>query len=248
MHLRTIRLHPDDYPTATRFPFSIPVLQTTETVTLDGPVTFLVGENGCGKSTFIEALARRCGIHIWKQRGGARTQRNPFEKRLHRHMSVEWTNGPVPGSFFGSAAFTDFARILEEWAETDPGQLQYFGGRSLLTLSHGQSIMAYFRARYGIEGLYLMDEPETALSPKTQIELLGLLIEMGNAGHAQFVIATHSPLLLACPGATIYSFDHTPARRIAYEDTDHYRIYRDFLADPDRFLEAHGQAAATGTA
>ena len=118
----------------------------------------------------------------------------------------------------------------------DPGQLKYFGGSSLVTKSHGQSLMAYFRARYQVEGLYLLDEPETALSPKSQLELLGLLDRMSRQGHAQFIVATHSPILLACPGATIYSFDRIPLEPVSYEETEHYRIYRSFMQDPTEYL------------
>ena len=118
----------------------------------------------------------------------------------------------------------------------DPGLLEYFGGKSLISQSHGQSLMAFFKSRLKIKGLYILDEPETALSPKSQLTLLSLLKEASLTGQAQFIIATHSPILLACPGAQIMTFDEIPVRRIAYEDTDHYRIYRDFMADPQKFL------------
>jgi len=96
--------------------------------------------------------------------------------------------------------------------------------------------MSLFRARYKIKGLYFLDEPETALSPKSQLELLQVLQEMGDAGHAQFIIATHSPILLACPEADIYSFDQIPVKHIRYEETNHYRIYKGFLEDRDKYL------------
>ena len=91
--------------------------------------------------------------------------------------------------------------------------------------------MSYFRSRYQIKGIYFLDEPETALSPRSQLELLEIIGENSQAGHAQFIIATHSPLLLACEGAKIYSFDHMPVREIAYEETEHYQVYRRFLVD-----------------
>jgi predicted ATPase len=118
----------------------------------------------------------------------------------------------------------------------DPGLLKYFGGKSLMTQSHGQSLMAYFNSRLKIKGLYILDEPETALSPKSQLELLALLGEAGRSGQAQFIIATHSPILLACPGARILSFDAAPVRQIKYEDTEHYRIYNDFMANPQKYI------------
>ena len=137
----------------------------------------------------------------------------------------------VPGSFFGSDIFRDFTNILDEWAASDPGQLKYFGGKSLVTQSHGQSMMSFFHSRYQIRGIYFLDEPETALSPRSQLELLEIIGENSQAGHAQFIIATHSPILLACEGARIYSFDHVPVRVIEYEETEHYQVYKKFLME-----------------
>jgi predicted ATPase len=97
--------------------------------------------------------------------------------------------------------------------------------------------MSFFKTRYKIKGLYLMDEPETALSPKSQLELLKLLQEMSALGHAQFIIATHSPILLACPGSIIYSFDYTPVKPIRYEDTEHYEVYKSFMENPGKYLK-----------
>jgi predicted ATPase len=237
MHLRSVAFHPDRYPTRRHYPFSLDIFRRTDRILFDTPVTLFVGENGTGKSTLLEAIAHKADIHIWHNDDKARFEVNPYEGKLHRCISLEWTDGRVPGSFFGSSVFQDFARTLDAWAAADPGQLAYFGGKSLLTQSHGQSIMSFFRARYGIRGLYLMDEPETALSPRTQIELLQLLAQIAQVGHAQFIIATHSPILLACPGAAIYSFDHVPITPVRYEDTEHFRTYRDFLADYQRYVD-----------
>ncbi|MDX9753932.1 MAG: AAA family ATPase [bacterium] len=236
MHLKRVRIFPDKFPTQAHYPFSLDVMQQTEELVFSTPVTFFVGENGTGKSTLLRAICQRCGIHIWQNREGARVKRNPFENLLFTALGIEWANGSVPGSYFGSDIFEQFARIVEEWASTDPAQLQYFGGRSLLSQSHGQSLMAYFTSRYQIEGLYFLDEPETALSPRTQIQLLQLLRAMSEAGHAQFLVATHSPLLLACPGATIYSFDSTPVSPIPYHDTMHYQVYKQFMENPGSFV------------
>jgi predicted ATPase len=236
MHLKRVKLLADRYPAPDTYPFSVPAIRGTAQVEFRTPVTFFVGENGTGKSTLLEALARRCGIHIWEGMERTRYQHNPFEDRLHEFLEVEWDDGSVPGSFFASQIFRNFAQLLDEMASADPGQLAYFGGQSLVTQSHGQSLMAFFRSRYRIRGLYLMDEPETALSPARQIELVQLLREMSAAGHAQFIVATHSPILLACPKATIFSFDGPAVAPIAYEDTEHYKAYKDFMADPRRFL------------
>ncbi len=229
MHLKRVSFHPDRYPTREYYPFALDLFHKTTELDFTTPVTLFVGENGTGKSTLLEAIARKCDIFIWQEGGRTRYEVNPYEDKLYHYLSVEWVNGGVPGSFFGSSVFQDFARLLDEWAATDPGQLDYFGGKSLLTQSHGQSIMSFFKARYAIKGLYLLDEPETALSPKTQIALLDLLEKMSAAGHAQFIVATHSPILLSCPGATIYSFDHAPIAPTRYEDTDHYKTYKAFM-------------------
>ena len=245
MHLRGVTLHPEKYPTNDHYPFNLPVFHQTKRVSFETPVTLFVGENGAGKSTLLQALARGCSIHIWRDVGRIRYRSNPYEETFHKHISVEWVDGRVPGSFFGSAVFQDFTELLDEWAAADPGQLGYFGGESLVTKSHGQSLMSFFKARYQIKGLYLLDEPETALSPRSQLELLELLIEMGDAGHAQFVVATHSPILLACPGATIYSFDQVPVGRVQYEETEHYQIYKDFMADRSRYLGSSDRGPRT---
>lgn len=238
MHINKVKLHSEKYPTKEYYPFNLPLFHETREIAFDSPVTLFVGENGTGKSTLLESLASACNIHIWRNSDRSRPEHNPYEDMLHKYISVEWKNGRVPGSFFGSRIFQNFAELLDEWAAADRGQLDYFGGKSLTTQSHGQSLMSFFRSRYLIKGLYLLDEPETALSPRSQIELLDIIKNMCAAGHAQFIIATHSPLLLACPDATIYAFDSAPVQKIQYEETDHYNIYKSFLGDRKRYLKA----------
>jgi predicted ATPase len=230
MHLKRVRIRSEHFPTREHYPFCLEVLRRTAGLEFPTAVTFFVGENGCGKSTLLEAITRACRIHIWHGDQRTRYAYNPHEGELHRFVEKDWANGGVTGSYFASQTFQGFSRILDEWASSDPGVLEYFGGRSLLTQSHGQSLMSFFHSRFALKGLYLLDEPETALSPKTQLALLQLLVNCVEEGCAQFIIASHSPILLSCPGATIYSFDHVPVRRIAYEDTEHYRVYREFMA------------------
>ena len=189
MHLRCVGFHADAYPTRDHYPFNLPVFRKTKRIAFDSPVTLLAGENGTGKSTLLEALAYACGIHIWRDVERRRFENNPFEDKLRDYISVEWVDGRVPGSFFGSSVFEDFVKALDEWAAADPGQLEYFGGKSLETQSH-----------------------------------------------AQFIVATHSPILLACPGALIYSFDRASVKQVSYEETDHYRIYKGFMDDRHAYL------------
>jgi predicted ATPase len=236
LHLKAVRLQADQYPTRNHYPFNIDLFQQTQTIPFSSPVTFLIGENGSGKSTLLEALARRCRIHIWSGMERTRSVINPFEDKLFLYLEVDWTDGPVPGSFFSSQIFRNFAQLVDEWEACNPGQIDYFGGKSLLTQSHDQSLMSFFSARYNIRGIYPLDEPETALSPKSQLKLLKLLQEMSGLDHAQFIIATHSPILLACPEAVIYSFDQNLVKAIHYEDTDHYRVYKSFMENPSRYV------------
>jgi predicted ATPase len=230
-HIDRVTLRHDEFPTDGQYPFGLPVFRETDCVSFERPVTIFVGENGTGKSTLLEALARACGVHIWRASTSMRDRRKERGGNLHRYLDVAWADDWVPGAFFGAEIFRDFKSILDEWAELDPGQLEHFGGESLVTQSNGQSMMSYFRSRYQLRGVYFLDEPEAALSPKSQIELLKVIGENACGGHAQFIIATHSPILMACQDATIYSFDHIPLQTVGYEETDHFKTYRDFLME-----------------
>ena len=236
MSLESAAIHRHTFPDDQTYPFCLEVLQQTQTLSFNQPVTIFSGENGTGKSTLLEALAIRCGIHIWQPEHYLRCEANPHEKNLYRHLSVTWTREPVPGSYFGSQIFSHFARKLEEWAVNDRPMLDYFGGKSLITQSHGQSLMSYFASRYRRKGVYFLDEPETALSPRSLVDLLNLIVTESGKGHAQFVIATHSPILMACPDAVIYGFDGPQILPVRYEDTDYYRLYKAFMADPGAFI------------
>jgi len=236
IYLNQVNILSGKFPVLDYYPFNMKIFQDSKTVSFKTPITFFMGENGTGKSTLLKALAHRCGIHIWESESNLRCQPNPHENNLYKAVSVEWADGPVPGSYFGSQIFSHFAKNLEEWAINDAEMLNYFGGKSLVTQSHGQSLMSYFSSRYRIKGLYLLDEPETALSPSSLIELLNLLIRTARSGHAQFIIATHSPLLLACPGALIYSFDSPVIEPVQYEDTAYYHLYKNFMNHPEKFI------------
>jgi len=232
MHLSAIELNSAAYPTREFYPFSLPIFHNSPAIDFTSPLTFFVGENGSGKTTLLEAISRRASIHIWRYTEGARFAPNQYEKALAQFLRLTWSDGEVPGAFFSSQSHRDFSLLLDEWATSDAAQLDYFGGKSLVTQSHGQSVMSLFRGLYKRRGLYFSDEPETALSPARQLELARLLVETAEKGHAQFIIATHSPILLACPGAEIISFDGPTMRKIAYEETEHYRVYKRFMEDP----------------
>ena len=237
MHLIKVRINSENYPTSRYYPFNIPILRETPELTFRRPVAFFVGENGSGKSTLLDAITRKCDIHIWDKPRRHVAHNNPYETRLANYITVTWANGSVPGSLFRAETFRDFADFLDDVALCDPGRLKYHGGHILNTLSHGEAILSYFSGRYHIKGLYILDEPEAAFSPSSQVRFLKLLRRLEAEGHAQFIMATHSPILLAYPGAQIFSFDSSRIKEVDYEDTEHYRIYKQFFTDRGAFLE-----------
>lgn len=237
MHLKRVTIHPDKFPSTEQYPFNLQLFHNSGPLDLNPKVTLFVGENGTGKSTLLEAITQLCGIHIWRDSGRSRVNHSPFEKQFYKYISVEWAGERVTGSFFGSSIFQHFAQIVDEWSAADPGQLEYFGGKSLITQSHGQSLMSFFRSRYQIKGIYLLDEPETALSPGTQLELLDILTETSRHNQAQFIIATHSPILLAHPDSTLYCFNDNKIKQITYEETEHYKIYKSFMEDRSKYIK-----------
>lgn len=236
MHLNKIELQPEKYPNLQFYPFNLEIFQQTKFLQMNSPITYFVGENGTGKSTLLRAISQKCNIHIWENPKIRRIDKNPYEKNLFKAIDVVWQNGSVPGSFFASEIFQEFSEIVEEWAVADPGMIKYFGGKSLLTQSHGQSLISFFASRYKIKGLYLLDEPETALSPKSQLELLKIMMKTGESGCSQFIVATHSPILLACPIAKIYSFDFTTIQSIQYRETEYYKFYKDFMDNHETYF------------
>ena len=242
MYITKIGIDRERFPTNRIYPFNVPAIRSTEELILRKPIVFFVGENGSGKSTLLEAITRKCGIHIWDKPRRHLAHDNPLEDKLSHFLDVTWTNGRVSGSLFRAETFYDFADFLDDVALCDPGRLKYHGGRILNTLSHGEGILSYFGGRYKIKGIYFLDEPEAALSPASQIKFLNLLQRLGSEGHAQFIIATHSPILLACPGAQIFSFDAHSVREVAYEETTHYQIYERFFRDRSVFVEKETQS------
>ncbi|MCP4673070.1 MAG: AAA family ATPase, partial [Desulfobacula sp.] len=133
--LKQVNIHSKKFPVLNFYPFSLKLFQNSDSIEFNNPVTFFIGENGTGKSTLLRAIAIRCGIHIWQNEFNLRYKKNPYEEDLYKYIRVSWKNGFVPGSFFGSQIFSDFAKNLEEWAVNDEKMLDYFGGKSLITQS-----------------------------------------------------------------------------------------------------------------
>jgi predicted ATPase len=240
-YLKHLTLLRDRIPDATRFPYTLPAVRHLDTLAFHPKVTFLVGENGTGKSTLLEGIAVACGLN---PEGGSRNF-NFTTRASHSRLDecLRLSRAPaVPGDsyFLRAESFYNVASEIER-LDKEPGGgppiITYYGGVSLHEQSHGESFFALFKNRFRAHGLYLMDEPEAALSPKRQIEFLALLHDFVRGG-SQFVIATHSPIIMAYPDAQIHLLDATGLREVAYTETDHYLVTRGFLSNPQRTLTA----------
>ncbi|MBG9942524.1 AAA family ATPase [Brevibacillus formosus] len=233
VYLRTIKLLREDFPNTKEYPFHLPSLRKLEAIELASSVTFFVGENGSGKSTLLEAVAYQCGFHT---AGGSRNnfyEVHRSEASLGDYIRLSWLPKITNGFFLRAESFYQFASHIDQMGSES---YKNYGGRSLHDQSHGESFFALFANRFNGRGIYLLDEPEAALSPKRQIAFLYVMRDLVEEG-AQFIIATHSPILLGYPGATILNFDESPVHEVNYRDTEHYQLTRRFLEKPDLFLD-----------
>ncbi len=237
MYLKSLSIDSERFPVYDQFPFNLRIFQQTQRVDFTSPVTFLTGQNGSGKSAFLDAIARKGGFLPW---GGSKIHRahhNPYETQLANFMKLKFDPRHPYGFHFRAEAFFNFAGSLDDILLEDPGRDEYYGGGSLNVLSHGESFLAFFRGySFQLDGLYLLDEPEAALSPQNQVEFVRIILDAVKNGSKQYIIATHSPIILGCPDSQILAFDTPPIRSVEYQDTGSYAFYESFLADPARFF------------
>lgn len=262
IHLRSLTLLAEKRGTG--FPFSVPTISTLTEIEFGTPVTFFVGENGSGKSTLLESLAIATNLPAVASTAPRDDDTLAAQRTLAAALRLSWTRRTHRGFFLRAEDFFGFARSLSrsrdelrqrvedleiEYRDRSSharglaqgpalaslGEMEKRYGEDLDANSHGQAFFQLFRSRFVPGGLYLLDEPETPLSPLSQLALLAMLKDMVSED-AQFIIATHSPILLALPGARILDFDAQPVRWAAYEELEHVRLTREFLADPERFL------------
>jgi predicted ATPase len=251
---------PDD-----TFPFNVPTIQKLQRIELRQPVTFLVGENGSGKSTLLEAVAAGIGSVVVGGDDIERDDSLEHARRLSAHLRLSWRKKTGRGFFLRAEDFFNFSKRINRTGQElqdiiagyeaelqespdDAGIRRAIGymrgqkaaltsryGENLDANSHGEGFMKLFESRLMPNGLYLLDEPEAALSPIRQLSLLSMMKQMVGQG-CQFIVATHSPILMAFPDASILSFDTQPITEVAYDELEHVRLTRAFLSNPEAFL------------
>ncbi len=233
MYLQRIKIDSEKFPVHDTFPFNIKAFQTTQDLEIRSKIVFFSGENGVGKSALLDAIARKCAFMPW---GGSKTHRshsNPYETQLAHFIKLDFRTRPKYGFHFRAEVFFNFASSLDDILLDDPDRKQYFGGGSLNAKSHGESFLTFFQSySFNIDGLYLIDEPESALSPRSQVEFVKILMRNVRSSNKQYFIATLSPIILACPDAQIFSFDETGINSISFCNTDVYNLYKSFIDDP----------------
>jgi predicted ATPase len=236
--LLEVRVVPERLSSRDQFPFNLPFLSTLD-LRFKTPVTFFVGENGSGKSTLLEAIAVLCRLPV---SGGGRNELSGIhgperDSSLAKVLRPSFRFQPRDGFFLRAEFAAHFASLLDD-RKSDPyfdgDPYARYGGRSLHMQSHGEAFLAVLQNRIR-KGVFLLDEPEAALSPQRLLALLVLIHDLIERGESQFIIATHSPLLMTFPGAEILSFDNPELRPISLEETSHYQITRGMLDDPELY-------------
>jgi predicted ATPase len=221
------------------YPFSIPSIRFLESIDLHPKVTYFVGENGSGKSTLLEAIAVSLGFNAEGGSKNFRFSSRCSHSQLHKYLRIaKGIKRPRDGYFLRAESFFNVATEIENLDAAPsfgPPAIDAYGGRSLHEQSHGESFLALMTERFGGQGMYILDEPEAALSPQRQLTVMSRIHDLIEDG-SQFIIATHSPILMAYPDACIYLFGKNGVSKVAYEDTEHYQVTRDFLANPERML------------
>lgn len=237
-YIKTVQL---DVPknVTTDYPFNIPSLQHFKKIDIHPKVTYLIGENGMGKSTLLEAIAINLGFNA---EGGSKNfnfETRASHSNLHDYLKIsKGVQKMRDGFFLRSESFYNLATEIDcrdAETETNLGRpiIDSYGGKSLHKLSHGESFWALFMNRFTGSGLYILDEPESALSAMRQMAMLTQMDKLINK-RSQFIISTHSPILLAYPDATIYQMTPEGIDKVMYEDSDIYRLYKTFLDNPEQ--------------
>jgi predicted ATPase len=245
------------------FPFNIPAVQFAKNIELNKGVTIFVGDNGSGKSTLLESIAYKLNFSLI---GGSikHHERSGFEasEMIEPFLEINWKRETYRGFFFRAEDFSDFVNsvenenkkiaidlselkgqvddsIIDKMSESmnyNLREMRKTYGSNMQAYSHGEAFLKILQTRIGDKGIFLLDEPEAALSPLKQLSLISLILEIVKMKNAQFIIATHSPILMGIPNATLYEIQEDSMKQVEYRDTDHYRITKTFLDNPDYYL------------
>lgn len=229
--LTDIDIHQNRIDDPNRHPFNVRAIVRGLPLKLTAPVTMLVGENGAGKSTLLEAIAWACGFN---SKGGDRDRsfgEDVDGHALGRTLRLGWRQRVADGFFLRAETFHQWI----DYMESVGAAFSQYGYKSLHERSHGEAFLALFEGRFE-DGVYLLDEPEAALSPERQLSFLTLLHQMDSSRCAQFIIATHSPILLCYPGACVLKVDDEGINVVDARETEHVRLTRDFLNAPERYF------------
>lgn len=238
-YVSQVRLKVEEIASFDRYPFSLPAVRHLNTLPLHPKVTFLVGENGSGKSTLLEAIAVAFGFN---PEGGTKNfgfNTRASHSELHQYLRlVKGVKQPLDGFFLRAESFFNLATEIErlDQGALGPPVINSYGGKSLHEQSHGESFWSLVMHRFGGNGFYILDEPEAALSPQRQLALLSRIDQLANE-NSQFIIATHSPILMAYPDADVFHCSDAGLKRVRYEDTEHFQIMHDFVTNPQRMLD-----------
>ena len=233
-YLRRVWLDPSRIDDRAAYPFCLPFLQDEFELSFDRSITIIAGENGTGKSTLLEGIAVLAG---YDEAGGGKgympvDHSNAIEAmggKLSSAFRASWLPKVTKGWFFRAESFFSVARYLDEVSSPYADFLSH---------SHGEGFMRFFEERCQRQGIYIFDEPESALSPARQMEFLKLMRRMDQSGHCQIIMATHSPMLMAYPDARLLRLSKYGLEPVTVKETDHYKVMREFCADPAGFVEA----------
>jgi predicted ATPase len=235
--IRRIELNREKVDSFYKYPFSLPAIRELSTLKFHPKVTFIIGENGTGKSTILEAIAVACGFN---PEGGTRNfnfSSRASHSELYNYIRIiKGVRKPKDGFFLRAESFYNLATTIEELDKGGGGAriIDSYGGRSLHEQSHGESFFAVFMNRFRGNGLYILDEPEAALSPTRQMSMISRIHQLVEQG-SQFIIATHSPILMAYPDAIIYEIKEG-IKVVKYEETEHYQVMKSFLNNTQKML------------
>ena len=234
-YLRSMELKREYIQSFQQYPYCLPAIKNLASLKFHPKVTYIIGENGSGKSTILEAIATAYGFN--PEGGTINFNFSSMDTHSELYDYIKLVKGvkkPKDGFFLRAESFYNLATNIDELDKERPGLISSYGGKSLHKQSHGESFFSVIMNRFGGNGLYILDEPEAALSPSRQLSMLARIHELVRQ-RSQFIIVTHSPIIMAYPDAAIYEIKDT-LNLVKYEDTEHYQIMKNFINNRDKMI------------